>query len=64
MAPLSSLLAQQVLILQQRQLIQLENKLAAGLAIEKVLGEETEYKTLSELNGNKVVCLKLTPEAQ
>lgn len=52
--PLSSLLAQQVLLLQQRQLIQLENKLAAGLAIEKILGEEPKYEKLPELNGNKL----------
>lgn len=34
---LFSLLAQQVLIVQQRQLIQLEDELPAGLAIEKTL---------------------------
>lgn len=34
LVPLSSLLVQQVLILQQKQLIQLEDEMAAGLAIE------------------------------
>lgn len=52
--PLSSLFAQQVLILQQKQLIQLENNLAAGPATEKILWEEPGYQKLPELNGNKL----------
>lgn len=54
LVPLSSLLAQQVLILQQRQLIQLEDELAAGLAAEKTLGGETEYEKLAERNEDKL----------